>query len=94
MVGGKPSMILKPLYFLGIALNSALIKIISITQDNIRLRSIELTFSALFWAFISVANLVSQGSFGHPYTVSTGFIIYSGVAVVLWTSKEINHGRE
>ena len=81
--------------FGGIALLSALIKIVGISLDNLKLRTIGLTFSAFFWTFISVSNLVSQNSFSSAeFTFSTGFIIYSGVAVLsLWTSKEINHDR-
>lgn len=80
--------------FGGIALASALIKIVGISLDDLKLRTIGLTVSAFYWTFISVANLVSQDSFSHSFTISTGFIIYSGVAVLcLWTSKEINHDR-
>lgn len=80
--------------FGAIALISASVKIIGISLDNLKLRTIGLTFSAFFWTFISVANLVSQDSFTTHFTFSTGFIVYSAVAVLcLWTSKEINNGR-
>ena len=80
--------------FGGIALISALIKIIGISLDDLKLRTVGLTLSAFYWTFISVANLVSQDSFSQSFSISTGFIVYSGVAVLcLWTSKEINHDR-
>lgn len=79
------------LIFGGIALVCSLIKIIGLALDNLKIRSLGLTASAFFWTFVSVCNLFADGNL----SLTTGFIVYSGVAVLcLWTSKELSHGRE
>lgn len=77
--------------FGSIAIVCALMKILGILLDNFKLRYYGLTMSAVFWTFLSVANLMGNDHF----SLTTGFIVYSGIAVLsLWTSKEINYGRK
>lgn len=72
----------------GIATVCSLIKIVGLAMDNLKIRSLGLTASAFFWTFVSVCNLFANGNL----SLTTGFIVYSGVAVLcLWTSKEITY---
>lgn len=74
-----------------IALLCSFIKIIGLSLDNLKIRSLGLTASAFFWTFVSVCNLFADSTL----SLTTGFIVYSGVAVLcLWTSKELSYGRE
>lgn len=74
-----------------IAFVCAAIKVIGIAINNLNLRYYGLVMSSFFWTFLSVANLMAVDKFA----LTTGFIVYSGIAVLcLWTSKEINYGRK
>lgn len=74
-----------------VAFVCASMKITGIALNNLKLRFYGLTMSAIFWTFLSVANLMSNDSI----TITTGFVVYSGIAVLcLWTSKEIRYGRK
>lgn len=78
--------------FGAIALVFALVKIVGIWLDNFKLRTFGLVLSSFLWTFVSIANLFANGYF----SLSTGFVVYSGVAVLcMWASKEINtYARE
>ena len=74
-----------------IAFTCASVKIIGVLANSLKMRYIGLLMSAFFWTFLSVANLMSK----HSFAITTGFVVYSGIAVLcLWTSKEIAHGRK
>lgn len=69
-----------------IVLACALTKVVGIALNNIKMRRIGLLMSTGFWIMIATSMLIATGSF----TVSTGFICYSGIAIMsLWTSKEV-----
>lgn len=69
-----------------VALLAALTKIVGIVLNNKKTRWVGLIMSAIFWVTIAAGMLISKGYF----EFSTGFIVYSGLAVLsLWTSKEV-----
>ncbi len=74
-----------------ITLFFALIKIVGIYLNSLALRKIGLLASAVLWSFISVSN----GASDEHFTITTGFVVYFGIAVLcLWTSKEIAYDRD
>lgn len=69
-----------------IALVCALVKVIGIVLQHKRIRWIGLIMSTIFWILIATSFLISSGYIDF----STGFVVYSGIAVMsLWTSKEV-----
>ena len=69
-----------------ITLVCALVKIVGMLVHNKRLRWLGLLMSTVLWVVIAASFLVADDSF----KLSTGFIVYSGIAVMsLWTSKEV-----
>lgn len=69
-----------------IAMACALVKVIGIVLQHRRIRWIGLMMSTVFWVLIATSFLISSGQIDF----STGFIAYSGIAVMsLWTSKEV-----
>lgn len=72
-----------------VALVLAVIKIVGMVLRIRRLRWIGLILSTVFWVLISASFLFVNDSI----EFTTGFIVYSGVAVMcLWTSKEVMTG--
>lgn len=64
----------------------AAVKIIGIALRRRILRWAGLMLSGVFWSFVS-ASFLFVGGFG---AFTTGFIVYSGVAVLsFWTSREV-----
>ena len=74
-----------------IATTCALVKVLGIALNHRRIRWIGLMMSTVFWVLIAASFLISSGQIDF----STGFIAYSGLAVMsLWTSKEVmTYGR-
>ncbi|WP_144510002.1 hypothetical protein [Bacillus sp. FJAT-22090] len=69
-----------------IALACALVKIVGIVLQHKRIRWVGLVMSTVFWIVIATGFLISAGHI----SLTTGFIVYSGIAVMsLWTSKEV-----
>ena len=69
-----------------IAMVCALVKVLGIVLQHKRIRWVGLMLSTVFWVLIATSFLISSGQI----TVTTGFIAYSGIAVMsLWTSKEV-----
>lgn len=67
----------------------AVVKIIGMSLNNARLRWLGLMMSTVFWILISASFLFAADRI----EINTGFIVYSGVAVMcLWTSKEVMTG--
>ena len=76
-----------------ITLACALVKIVGIALQNNRLRWLGLMMSTVLWIVIATSFLLADDTF----KLTTGFIVYSGIAVMsLWTSKEVmtGDGRE
>lgn len=68
------------------ALICALVKIIGIVLRHRRIRWFGLMLSSIFWVVIAGSFLIAQGQ----VEFTTGFVVYSGIAVMsLWTSKEV-----
>lgn len=69
-----------------ITLICALVKIVGITLHNNRLRWLGLMMSTVLWIIVATSFLIADDTF----KLTTGFIAYSGIAVMsLWTSKEV-----
>lgn len=69
-----------------ICLALASVKIIGMVLQNRRIRWLGLTSSAVFWTLLSASFLFASDKI----EFNTGFIVYSGVAVLcLLTSKEV-----
>ncbi|EIT85898.1 hypothetical protein A374_08684 [Fictibacillus macauensis ZFHKF-1] len=69
-----------------ITLTLALIKIVGIALDNIKIRKMGLILSAVFWVFVSVCLLVGNDHINW----NTGAVAYSGYGILcLWMSKEV-----
>ena len=72
-----------------ITLTCALVKIIGIAVKSNRLRWLGLLMSTVLWVVIATSFLIADNTF----KLTTGFIVYSGIAVMsLWTSKEVMMG--
>lgn len=73
-----------------VCLALAMLKIVGIALRSRIMRWLGLVLSGAFWSFVSAAFLF-VGGFG---AFTTGFIVYSGVAVLsFWTAREvITHG--
>lgn len=69
-----------------ITLVCALVKVVGMLLQNKRLRWLGLMMSTVLWIVIAASFLVADDTF----KLTTGFVVYSGVAVMsLWTSKEV-----
>lgn len=69
-----------------VALLCAAVKVVGILLHHVRLRWLGLLMSTFLWIFIAASFLIAGGTF----KLSTGFIVYSAVAIMsLWTSKEV-----
>ena len=69
-----------------ITLLCAMVKIVGITLQNTRLRWLGLMMSTVLWIVVATSFLIADDTF----KLTTGFIAYSGIAVMsLWTSKEV-----
>ena len=69
-----------------VCLALASIKIVGMSLHKRRMRWLGLMMSTVFWVLISASFLFA----GDQIEFNTGFIVYSGVAVMcLWTSKEV-----
>lgn len=69
-----------------ITLVCALVKVVGMLLQNRRLRWLGLIMSTVLWIVIAASFLVADDAF----KLTTGFVVYSGVAVMsLWTSKEV-----
>ena len=69
-----------------ITLVCASVKVVGMLLQNRRLRWLGLIMSTVLWIVIAASFLVSDDTF----KLTTGFIVYSGIAVMsLWTSKEV-----
>lgn len=69
-----------------VCLALATVKIIGMAMRKKRIRWLGLMMSAVFWVLISASFLFADDKI----EFNTGFIVYSGVAVMsLWTSKEV-----
>ena len=72
-----------------ITLVCALVKIVGMTLNNKRLRWLGLMMSTMLWVVIATSFLIADNTL----KLTTGFIVYSGIAVMsLWTSKEVMTG--
>ena len=74
-------------WVLGIAVVvCAATKILGMVIQNRRLRWLGLLMSTFLWVFVAASFLIGNDVF----KISTGFVTYSGLAVMsLWTSKEV-----
>lgn len=68
------------------ALVCAVVKIVGIALHHARLRWLGLLLSTFLWVFVAASFLIADDTI----KLTTGFIAYSGLAVMsLWTSKEV-----
>lgn len=67
-----------------VCLSLAFIKIIGMVFQLRRVRWIGLVLSAIFWVLVSTAFLLSVNEF----TINTGFIVYSVIAVLCLTASK------
>lgn len=69
-----------------IALVCAGVKIVGMALNHARLRWLGLLLSTFLWVFVAASFLIADDTI----KLTTGFIAYSGLAVMsLWTSKEV-----
>lgn len=69
-----------------VAVACASVKIIGILLHHRRLRWLGLILSTFLWVFVAASFLIADDTF----KLTTGFVAYSGLAVMsLWTSKEV-----
>ena len=69
-----------------ITLVCALVKIAGMALQNKQLRWLGLLMSTVLWVIVATSFLIADDTF----KLTTGFVIYSGIAVMsLWTSKEV-----
>ena len=69
-----------------ITLVCALVKIVGMALQNKQLRWLGLLMSTVLWVIVATSFLIADDTF----KLTTGFIVYSGIAVMsLWTSKEV-----
>lgn len=69
-----------------ITLVCALVKIVGMALQNKQLRWLGLLMSTVLWVIVATSFLIADDTF----KLTTGFVIYSGIAVMsLWTSKEV-----
>ena len=74
-----------------ITLVCALVKIVGMALQNKQLRWLGLLMSTMLWVVIATSFLIADDTF----KLTTGFVIYSGIAVMsLWTSKEVMMGDD
>ena len=72
-----------------ITLVCALVKVLGMLLNHKRLRWLGLLMSTVLWVVIAASFLVADDI----YKITTGFVVYSGIAVMsLWTSKEVMMG--